>query len=387
MNKPVTLPDTSTAPEASALRGLFEPFEVKSLSLRNRFAMAPMTRAFSPDGIPGADVAEYYRRRAAGGVGLIITEGTYIPDPAAGPHTRVPRIYGDSSLGGWKSVVDAVHAEGGSIIPQLWHLGVERGENSRLNPEVETVSPSGLALDGTRLGREFTTSDLDDLKQSWVDAALNAKNTGFDGLELHGAHGYLLDEFLWAGTNVRTDGYGGSLEARTRFPAEVVAAIREAVGNEFAIVYRFSQWKSGHYDARIAQSPAELGRILTPLVDAGVDVLHPSTRRHWEPAFAELDGEDGKLGLAGWTKKLTGLPTIIVGSVGLDSVFTTAFTGDAASAVTGLERLEAQYENGEFDMVAIGRALLADPEWVEKLRTGRADEHIAFTAEHRTHLN
>ncbi len=97
MNKPVTLPDTSTAPEASALRGLFEPFEVKSLSLRNRFAMAPMTRAFSPDGIPGADVAEYYRRRAAGGVGLIITEGTYIPDPAAGPHTRVPRIYGDSS--------------------------------------------------------------------------------------------------------------------------------------------------------------------------------------------------------------------------------------------------------------------------------------------------
>lgn len=213
MNKPVTLPDTSTAPEASALRGLFEPFEVKSLSLRNRFAMAPMTRAFSPDGIPGADVAEYYRRRAAGGVGLIITEGTYIPDPAAGPHTRVPRIYGDSSLGGWKSVVDAVHAEGGSIIPQLWHLGVERGENSRLNPEVETVSPSGLALDGTRLGREFTTSDLDDLKQSWVDAALNAKNTGFDGLELHGAHGYLLDEFLWAGTNVRTDGYGGSLEA------------------------------------------------------------------------------------------------------------------------------------------------------------------------------
>ena len=123
------------------------------------------------------------------------------------------------------------------------------------------------------------------------------------------------------------------------------------------------------------------------MVDAGVDVLHPSTRRHWEPAFAELDGEDGTLGLAGWTKKLTGLPTITVGSVGLDSVFTTAFTGEAASAVTGLERLEAQYERGEFDMVAIGRALLADPEWVEKLRTGRADEHIAFTAEHRTHLN
>ncbi len=102
--------------------GLFEPFAVKSLQPRNRFAMAPMTRAFSPDGIPGEDVAAYYRRRAAGGVGLVITEGTYIPDPVAGSHTRVPLLYGQDSLAGWKSVVDAVHEEGGQIIPQLWHL-------------------------------------------------------------------------------------------------------------------------------------------------------------------------------------------------------------------------------------------------------------------------
>ncbi|MGC0362618.1 2,4-dienoyl-CoA reductase-like NADH-dependent reductase (Old Yellow Enzyme family) [Rhodococcus sp. 27YEA15] len=382
----MTLSDTTNPSEAPALRGLFEPFEVKSLSLRNRFAMAPMTRGFSPEGIPGPDVAEYYRRRAAGGVGLIVTEGTYIPDPAAGPQTRVPRIYGDESLSGWKAVVDAVHAEGGSIIPQLWHLGVERGNSPRLNPDVQTVSPSGLALDGTPLGREFTTADLDVLRQAWVDAAINAKNTGFDGLELHGAHGYLLDEFLWARTNVRTDGYGGSLEARTRFPAEVVAAIRAAVGEDFAIVYRFSQWKSGNYDAKIAQGPQELERILTPLVDAGVDVLHASTRRHWEPAFADLEGEDGTRGLAGWTKKVTGVPTITVGSVGLDTEFTTAFSGDPDAAVTGLDKLEAQYEDGEFDLVAIGRALLADPQWVEKVRTGRTDEHVAFTAEHRINL-
>lgn len=157
---------------------------------------------------------------------------------------------------------------------------------------------------------------------------------------------------------------------------------RGSVSSKFStprsIVYRFSQWKSGHYDARIAQSPAELGRILTPLVDAGVDVLHPSTRRHWEPAFAELDGEDGKLGLAGWTKKLTGLPTITVGSVGLDSVFTTAFTGDAASAVTGLERLEAQYDRGEFDMVAIGRALLADRSGVSAPSNGLNSKSFAL---------
>ncbi|TQF73862.1 NADH:flavin oxidoreductase [Rhodococcus spelaei] len=363
--------------------GLFEPFAVKSLNLKNRFAMAPMTRAFSPDGVPGDDVAEYYRRRAAGGVGLIITEGTYIPDPAAGPHTRVPRLYGDESLRGWKAVVDAVHAEGGSIIPQLWHLGVERGDGPRLNPDAPTVSPSGLALDGTPLGRAFTTADLDDLRESWVAAAVNAKDVGFDGIELHGAHGYLLDEFLWARTNVRTDGYGGSLHARTRFPAEVVAAIREAVGDDFAIVYRYSQWKSNHYDARLADSPAELEQVLAPLVTAGVDVLHASTRRHWEPAFTDLTGADADLGLAGWTKKLTGLPTITVGSVGLDKVFTTAFTADGASGTVGIDRLLAQFEGGEFDMVAVGRALLADPQWVHKLQAGRADDHIPYANVHR----
>lgn len=288
--------------------GLFESFAVKSLRLRNRFAMAPMTRAFSPGGVPGDDVAAYYRRRAAGGVGLVITEGTYIPDPAAGSHTRVPRLYGPDSLAGWTSVVDAVHDEGGQIIPQLWHLGVERGPRPRLNPDVTTASPSGIALDGTRLGREFTESDLDALRESWVAAAVNARDVGFDGIELHGAHGYLLDQFLWDRTNVRSDGYGGSLEDRTRFPAEVVAAIRQAVGEDFAIVYRFSQWKSNHYDSRIAQSPDELAAVLAPLVAAGVDVLHPSTRRHWEPAFAELAGEDGELGLAGWTKRLTDYP-------------------------------------------------------------------------------
>ncbi|MFD4367955.1 NADH:flavin oxidoreductase [Rhodococcus sp. NPDC058521] len=363
--------------------GLFEPFTVKSLELKNRFAMAPMTRAFSPDGVPGQDVADYYTRRVTGGTGLIITEGTYIPDPSAGPFTTVPRLYGDESLAGWKRVVDSVHAAGGSIIPQLWHLGVERGAKPRLNPDVQTTSPSGLSLDGVPLGREFSTADLDDLRDAWVSAAVSAKKTGFDGIELHGAHGYLLDQFLWEKTNLRTDGYGGSLRARTRFPAEIVAAIRAAVGEDFAIVYRYSQWKSNHYDARLAQSPTELEEMLSPLVDAGVDVLHVSTRRHWDAAFPELDGNDGQLGLAGWTKRLTGVPTITVGSVGLNKVFTTAFTAEGAAETTGVDRLLQQYEDGEFDMVAIGRALLADPEWVNKLRTGDTDKQIAYANEHR----
>ncbi len=364
------------------IAGLFTPISVKSLHLRNRFAMAPMTRAFSPGGVPRENVTEYYRKRAAGGTSLIITEGTLIPDPAAGPDTRVPLLYGSESLDGWKTVVDAVHAEGSSIIPQLWHLGVARGDKPRMNPETATVSPSGLGLDGTPLGRAFTASDLEDLKQYWVDAAVNAKNTGFDGVELHGAHGYLLDEFLWEQTNVREDGYGGSLEARARFPAEVVAAIRAAVGPDFPIVYRYSQWKSEHYDARIAQTPQQLEAILSPLVDAGVDILHPSTRRHWEAAFPELSGAEGERGLAGWTKSITGLPTITVGSVGLDQMFTGAWDKDSHAATTDLTPLTEQFERQEFDIVAVGRALLADPEWVNKVQAGRLADRIPFTRDH-----
>jgi 2,4-dienoyl-CoA reductase-like NADH-dependent reductase (Old Yellow Enzyme family) len=366
--------------------GLFTPIEVKSLRLRNRFAMAPMTRQFSPGGVPRDNVAEYYRKRAAGGTSLIITEGTLIPDPAAGPDTRVPLIYGDDSLDGWKGVVDAVHAEGSSIIPQLWHLGAARGAEPRMNPDVPSVSPSGLGLDGAPVGRAFTDTDLEELKQFWVDAAVNAQKTGFDGVELHGAHGYLLDEFLWEQTNVREDGYGGSLEARTRFPAEVVAAIRAAVGPDFPIVYRFSQWKADHYDARIAATPQQLEHVLTPLVSAGVDILHPSTRRHWEPAFPELSGVEGARGLAGWTKTITGLPTITVGSVGLDAVFTGAWNPGSTAGTTDLNPLLEQFAREEFDIVAVGRALLSDPEWVNKVAAGRLDERIPFSRDHITEL-
>ncbi|MFI6168255.1 NADH:flavin oxidoreductase [Nocardia sp. NPDC051052] len=368
--------------------GLYEPFELKSLHLRNRFAMAPMTRQFSPEGVPGEDVAEYYRRRAAGGVGLIITEGTYIPDPAAGESPRVPRIYGQDSLAGWRRVVDAVHEVGGAIVPQLWHVGVTRGERPDLNPDVPSVSPSGLTLDGDPLGHELSSEDLDQLRQWYVDAALDAQRVGFDGLELHGAHGYLLDQFMWERTNLRTDSYGGSIPSRSKFPAEVVAAIRAAVGPDFAIIYRFSQWKSNSYRARLAQTPAELADVLTPLVDAGVDILHASTRRHWLPAFEDLPGTDGVLGLAGWTKKVTGVPTITVGSIGLDTEFTSALrTKDGAAGVADIDRLVQQYERGEFDLAAVGRALISDPEWVNKLRAGRTDEFIPFDNTHRKTLH
>ncbi|MFG2500932.1 NADH:flavin oxidoreductase [Streptomyces sp. NPDC048441] len=361
-------PQTTRTPHT-----LDRPFSVGGLTLPNRIVMAPMTREFSPGGVPGADVAEYYARRAAAGVGLIITEGTYVDHASAGTSDRVPRFYGDDALEGWRKVVDAVHEAGGKIIPQLWHVGITRDEGKGPVPSAPPAGPSAIGLDGQPKGSALTADDLGDVIRAFADAAAAAERIGFDGVELHGAHGYLIDQFLWERTNRRTDGYGGDIESRTRFAAEIVAAVRAAVSPDFPVVFRFSQWKGGVYDARIAESPEELERLLTPLVNAGVDVLHASTRRYWLPEF---EGSD--LNLAGWVKKLSGKPVITVGSVGLDQEFIGPQGWAAPSASTGIDLLIDRLERDEFDLVAVGRALIADPEWAAKALEDRLGEALPF---------
>ncbi|WP_216896886.1 NADH:flavin oxidoreductase [Nocardia alni] len=351
----------------------FSEFHAGSLRLRNRFAMAPMTRAKSPGGIPNTENIEYYRAHAAGGVGLIVTEGTYVRGPAAGPTSEVPRFYGEDSAAGWRAVVEAVHAEGAAIVPQLWHTGVSRGDKPDFETDTPSVSPSGVDHTGSRVGRALTSGDLDTLIGSYVESALLAKQLGFDGAELHGAHGYLLDQFFWTATNHRTDEYGGTSAQRAAFPARVVAAIREAVGPDFTIIFRYSQWKGADYTARIADTPGDLEALLAPLVEAGVDVFHTSLRRHWQTEFTDHADD---LSLAGWTKKITGLPVITVGSVGVDSVFRGDRIDETQAQRFGL--LQQQFERGEFDVVALGRALLADPEWVNKMRAGQLSEITPF---------
>ncbi len=355
-----------------AVEDLFQPLVVRSLTVPNRFAMAPMTRQASPGGVPGTDVAEYYRRRAAGGVGLIITEGIRLPDPAAGYPFSVPTIAGDEVLAGWTRVVGAVHAEGATIAAQLWHQGVQREDTDGVVP----VGPSGIDGQGNPRGRALRTDELQEISQLYASSAATARDVGFDAIEIHGAHGYLLDEFLWERTNRRTDGYGGSLSERTRFPAEVVAAVRAAVGPDYPIIFRFSQWKGTDYTASIADDPAQLADLLAPLIDAGVDVLHPSTRRHYLPAFPDHDPE---LSLAGWSKKVSGAPVIAVGSVGLETQFRSEKRGEVIQPAP-VDRLVEQFDAGEFDVVAIGRALLADPTWVNRLRRGELDGFGGYDA-------
>ncbi|MCX3061671.1 NADH:flavin oxidoreductase [Streptomyces beihaiensis] len=360
---------TGTTPASRAARILARPIALNGLTVPNRIVMAPMTRMFSPGGVPGDDVRSYYARRAAAGVGLIVTEGTYVGHESAGQSDRVPRFHGERQLAGWAEVAEDVHAAGGTIVPQLWHIGMVRNQGDAPHPDAPAVGPSGLTTAGAEVtGKVMTQQDLDDVVGAFAQAAADAERIGFDGVELHGAHGYLVDQFLWEGTNRRTDAYGGDPVSRTKFAAEIVAAVREKVSPHFPVIFRYSQWKQQDYTARLADTPQELEAILAPLAAAGVDVFHASTRRYWLPEF---DGSD--LNLAGWTKKLTGKQVISVGSVGLDGDFVNAFRGEG-SPVKGIDNLLDRLEAEEFDMVAVGRALLQDPEWAVKVLTDRFDE-------------
>ncbi|MGW3169033.1 NADH:flavin oxidoreductase [Streptomyces sp. NPDC001153] len=366
---------TATTPASRAAQILSRPIALNGLTVPNRIVMAPMTRMFSPGGIPGEDVRSYYSRRAAAGVGLIVTEGTYVGHESAGNSGRVPRFHGEEQLAGWAKVAEDVHTAGGTIVPQLWHIGMVRKDGEAPFPEAPAMGPSGLvAADAEPTGRAMTQADLDDVVAAFAKAAADAERIGFDGVEIHGAHGYLVDQFLWEGTNRRTDAYGGDPVARTQFAAEIVAAVREAVSAEFPVIFRYSQWKQQDYTARLAETPEELEAILTPLAAAGVDVFHASTRRYWLPEF---DGSD--LNLAGWTKKLTGKQVITVGSVGLDGEFLGAFQGQG-SEVKGIDNLLDRLEADEFDMVAVGRALLQDPQWAAKVLSDRLDELKPYDA-------
>ncbi|MEH6370422.1 NADH:flavin oxidoreductase [Pectobacterium carotovorum] len=356
---------------------LFSPFTLKGLTLPNRIVMAPMTRSMAEEGIPGPANAEYYRRRAEGGVGLILTEGTVVDRPASRNMLGIPLFHGEAALAGWEAVAKAVHAAGGRIGPQIWHTGSTHGRG--WEPDAPVESPSGLVGPDEARGVVMTEEDIADTVAAFARAAADAKRLGFDTLELHGAHGYLIDQFFWPGTNKREDAFGGAtIRERSRFAAEIIRAVRAAVGEDFPLILRVSQWKQQDYSARLASSPQEMTDWLAPLVEAGVDILHCSQRRFWDPEFPEIDGAEG-LNFAGWAKKLTGAATISVGSVGLTSDFFAAFGGEG-SGTAALDNLYARMEREEFDLIAVGRVLLSDAQWVQKVRSGQTDKLRGFDA-------
>ncbi|MGF6916015.1 NADH:flavin oxidoreductase [Paraburkholderia sp. 40] len=363
-----------------SLSPVFRPFKIKTLTLKNRIVMAPMTRSFSPEGIPGEDVATYYKRRAENEVGLILSEGTVIDRPASRNDPNVPFFHGADALNGWKHVIDEVHSVGGKMGPQIWHVGSMENPMTTWEPTVPVESPSGLLAPGKPRGKAMSEEDIADTIAAYARAAADAKQLGFDVVEIHGAHGYLIDQFFWAGTNQRSDHYGGStIEERSRFAVHVVRAVRQAAGEDFPIILRLSQWKQQDYTVRLADTPDRMRAWLAPLVEAGVDILDCSQRRFCVPEFPEIDGPDG-LNFAGWAKKLTGAATISVGSVGLDRDIATSFEGET-SAPTSLDGLIQRMERDEFDLIAVGRALLGDPRWVTKVLAGDPEALKHFSPE------
>lgn len=319
----------------------FSPYSVKGLDLPNRFVMAPMTRRRSPDGIPTETVAEYYRRRAAGGIGLIITEGTLVEHPLAAPVNDIPRIAEDT-VDAWRMVLDEIRKTDTKTFVQLWHQG------PKARPGIGAIS---VEEDGAEVVPAATEKDREEIFDAFVKGAVLAQEIGFEGIEFHGAHGYLLDSFLRWG--------------QVDFVCDIVRETRRLVGAQYPICIRFSQWQVANFESQQFQSPRDLESVLLPLKDAGVDIFHASTRRFWLPEF---EGSD--LNLAGWTRKITGSPTMSVGNVGL---VTKELFGDGPESFHELKR---RFDNEEFDMIAVGRPLLSDAEWPNKVREGRQDEVV-----------
>lgn len=361
----------------SHLNALFKPYRLNALNLPNRVVMAPMTRSMSPGGVPTTEVASYYRRRAENGVGLIITEGAGIGRAAAINDPDMPHFHGEAALAGWKKVVDEVHAAGGRIVPQLVHVGHKQSILvPDWTPPEPYESPSGLSVTGEPVGRSMSEADVADTIDAFARAALDAERLGFDGIELMGAHGYLLNQFFYDHLNLRNDRYGGAtLVERSRFVVEILNAVRSVVSSGFPVILRLSQWKPKDFNARLAETPKVLEKWLGVLVEAGADAFHLSQQKFWLPAFPEIDEE---LNFAGWAKKLTGATAITVGAVGLSGDVYESLGGKSAQPAP-LNGLIARLERDEFDLVAVGRALLQDPEWLEKVRKGRVDQITDFT--------
>lgn len=357
------------------LSPLFQPITINGCTLPNRFVMSPMTRGFVQNGVVDEKAISYYRRRAEGGVGLIVTEGI-APSRDGALADYAPDLLSDASQQVWRRVVSSVHEAGGRIMAQLWHAGLMRGMQGEVSSDGRTLGPSdtypllrpGEADQILNRGMPMTDADIADTIADCVRFAEVARRLGFDGVEIHGAHGYLFDQFFWTEVNKRADAYNGDIAQRCRFTCETVAAMRRATGPDFPIGIRISQWKSEHYDVKMLATPRDLEHFVGPLVAAGIDFFDCSTRRYWEDGF---DGESGTF--AQWTRTVSGKPTITVGSVGVNAPMNAHNIGEPAEVTVNVDDIAARIAAGQFDMVAIGRALIANPDYVDIVRAQAFD--------------
>lgn len=327
---------------------LFTPLKAGSIQMKNRVVMAPLTRSRATGGKPGPLHVEYYRQRA--GAGLIVNEGTQI-SPMGQGYADTPGIHSAEQVQAWRKVTDAVHAEGGTIVVQLWHVG--RISHPDLLGGAAPLAPSAIPANGKTfingdyvpLGhpREITVDEIAETVQDYRRAARNAIDAGFDGVEIHSANGYLLDQFLRDTTNKRTDAYGGSIQNRTRFLREVITAITAEIGADRTGI-RLSPWSNANDVGIDSDTPALFGAVVDHLNEAGLAFLHVIEGQTGGPRDFPPEG------MAALRAQFKG---VWIANNGYDAE-------GAARAV----------DSGAADAVAFGRLYISNPDLAERLQAG-----------------
>lgn len=334
---------------------LFSPLRLSTLTLTNRVAVAPMSRVSTHgDGVPTAQMTDYYQQFAVGGFGLIITEGIYPAGPGAQGYTNQPGLTSTGHVKGWRSVIDAVHHHGGIIIAQLMHAGaLSQHLDATLGPSA--VVPRGRKMPeygGTGnypIPQELNHAQIAEIVKGFAQSAALAQDAGFDGVEVHAANGYLLDQFLTDYTNTRTDYYGGSADARARLTAEVVGAVTERTRGQLPVGVRLSQAKVNDSRHKWADT-REAEAIYTTIAATKPAYLHLAGEgRSWTESGRAGDGT----ALGALARRSTGLPVMVNGGLNAPTLIEQALT------------------DGEADLVSLGRAALADPAWPSRIRQGQ----------------
>ncbi len=348
---------------------LFSPFTIKNHTFLNRLGVAPMTRmSGGADSIPRSDVLDFLVRRAKRGAGLVYTEAIVTDYESAQGYPGQARMTTQPQIDTWYKVVQSIHEHGAKAIMQMFHCG--RMAWPEVNPAHRTIAPSSVtpAQDNPLTGapyplpEEMSRFDIDHVIQGFVETARGAVAAGFEGIEIHGAHGYLVSQFLSSYSNTRNDEYGGSEAGRFCFAREIIRAVRRVVPDDRLLLFRISNWGVVDMDVSLFASQQEWQTMIGLLDKEEIDALSVSTYRFSDPAF------DSGQNMAQLTRAVTDLPILICGQI-----------HDRATAEAALK---------DADLVLSGKSILLNPDWVEGVREGKElplyssdDAGIAYTEE------